>query len=83
VYRPTAETTRVHAEEDNGHPYFVRRLIFSHDVAPIFGPALFNPIVRFVIGVAVRLRALQSGHLNFYLALIGLLLVAILVVTLL
>jgi len=83
IYRPTVETTRVHAEEGNGHPYFVRRLIFSHDVAPLFGSTLFKPIEAFVIDVAVRLRSLQSGHLNFYLALIGLLLVAVLVIALL
>jgi formate hydrogenlyase subunit 3/multisubunit Na+/H+ antiporter MnhD subunit len=83
IYRPTAETTRVQAAEGNGHPYFVRRLIFSHNVAPLFGPTLFDPIERLVNGISRRLRALQSGHLNFYLSLIGLLLVAILIVALL
>jgi len=83
IYRPTAETTRVQPGTAKGQPYFVHRLIFSHNVAPIFGPALFDPAVRLVNAVSVRLRALQSGHLNFYLALIGLLLVAILIVALL
>jgi formate hydrogenlyase subunit 3/multisubunit Na+/H+ antiporter MnhD subunit len=83
IYRPTVETTRVHSEGGNGHPYFIQRLIFSHDVAPLFGPMLFKPIETAVISVAVRLRALQSGHLNFYLALIGLLLVGVLVIALL
>jgi len=83
IYRPTVETTRVQTEEGNGHPYFVHRLIFSHNVAPLFGPTLFDPIERLVNGLAQRLRALQSGHLNFYLTLIGLLLVAILIVALL
>ena len=82
IYRPTVETTRVQAKEGNGHPYFVHRLIFSHNVAPLFGPTLFDPIEHLVNGVAQRLRALQSGHLNFYLTLIGLLLVAILIVAL-
>ncbi len=83
IYRPEMETTREHSENSNGHPYFVRRLTFTHSVAPIFGPALFRPIVRLVNWVTVKLRALQSGHLNFYLALIGLLVVAILAVALL
>jgi hypothetical protein len=58
--------------------YFIRRLKFEHDVAPIFGPMLFMPAVRIVRFAAARLRLLQSGHINFYLGLIGLLLVVIL-----
>ena len=38
--------------------------------------------MRLCVAHAARLRPLQSGHLNFYLALIGLLLVAILGLTL-
>jgi hydrogenase-4 component B len=73
VYRPTQETER----ETRAARYFVRRLTFTHDVAPIFGPYLFAPVTRFVFKLAGWLRALQSGHLNFYLAIIGLLLVII------
>jgi hypothetical protein len=61
----------------------VKRLVFSHDVAPLFGASLFEPLERLVVGIAARLRALQSGQLNFYLALIGLLLVIVLAVSLL
>ncbi len=78
VYRPRAETTR----EARGTHYFVHRLVFSHDVAPVFGPYLFAPVTRAVFAVAGRFRALQSGHLNFYLALIGALLVVILALAL-
>jgi formate hydrogenlyase subunit 3/multisubunit Na+/H+ antiporter MnhD subunit len=78
VYRPTADTAREH----EGLPYFVRRLRFRHDVAPIFGPYLFAPLERLVWAVAGRLRLLQSGDLNLYLAVIGVLLVIILAVTL-
>jgi formate hydrogenlyase subunit 3/multisubunit Na+/H+ antiporter MnhD subunit len=74
IYRPTAETTR----ESSGREYFVTRLEFNHDVAPVFGPYLFAPAVRIVRFAADRVRVLQSGHLNFYLGLIGLLLVIIL-----
>jgi hypothetical protein len=66
-----------------GTAYFVRRLRFDHQVAPIFGPLLFRPAVRLTYSLAARLQALQSGHLNFYLALIGLMLVLILLVPLL
>jgi formate hydrogenlyase subunit 3/multisubunit Na+/H+ antiporter MnhD subunit len=82
VYRPTVETEREQATEGNGKPYFTRRLVFTHDVAPIFGPYLFAPLENLVNALARRLRAIQSGHLNFYLALIGLLLVGILIIAL-
>jgi hydrogenase-4 component B len=79
IYRPTAETER----EVTGREYFVKRLVFNEDVAPVFGPYLFAPTVRVVRYLADRARLLQSGHLNFYLGLIGLLLVIILGLTLL
>jgi hydrogenase-4 component B len=78
VYRPTTVTER---DADAGG-YFVKKLIFTHDVAPIFGPLLFQPAVRAVRAVAGKLRLLQSGQLNFYLSLIGVLLVLVLGLTL-
>jgi hydrogenase-4 component B len=78
IYRPTETIER----EARGPEYFVHRLRFSHDVAPVFGPYLFAPTTRAVYYLANKLRALQSGHLNFYLALIGGLLVIILALTL-
>ncbi|HZU91073.1 MAG TPA: proton-conducting transporter membrane subunit [Stellaceae bacterium] len=74
VYRPREETAR----ETGGHNYFVRRLVFTHEVAPIFGPLLFAPATRLVRFLADRLSVLQSGSLNLYLAIIGVLLVIIL-----
>ena len=78
VYRPTADIER---DADAGG-YFVKKLVFEHDVAPIFGPLLFQPTERIVDAIASRLRLLQSGYLNIYLGLIGLLLVLILGLTL-
>ena len=78
VYRPTERTTR----EANSVHYFVHRLVFTQDVAPIFGPHLFAPAIRAVYAIANKFKALQSGHLNYYLALIGLLLIVILFLTL-
>lgn len=78
VYRPTEEVEM----EAHGPEYFIHRLRFTHDVAPIFGPYLFSPAIRIVYYLAKKLRALQSGHLNFYLALIGGLLVIILALAL-
>ncbi len=79
IYRPTIETTRDSVVRE----YFVTRLQFSHDVAPVFGPYLFAPAIRLVRVAADRLRVLQSGHLNFYLGLIGALLVIVLALVLL
>jgi hypothetical protein len=53
-----------------------------HDVAPVFGPYLFSPLVRFVRFLAEKMSRIQSGQLNFYLALIGALLVVILALAL-
>ncbi len=78
VYRPQEELRR----EAKGSHYFVHRLEFSHDVAPLFGPYFFSPLTRSVIWLADRLRVLQSGDLNAYLAIIGILLVAILAIIL-
>jgi hydrogenase-4 component B len=78
IYRPTADI----AHEHHGLAYFVKRLVFTHEVAPLFGPWLFAPVTRLVWAIAGRLRALQSGNLNFYLGLIGVLLVIILALTL-
>ncbi len=74
LYGPTHNLER---EYDHG-PYFVKRLIFNQEVAPIFGPYLFSPLVRLVREIANGIRILQSGYLNFYNALIGVLLVLIL-----
>ncbi len=74
IYGPTHNLER---EYDHG-PYFVKRLIFNQEVAPIFGPYLFSPLVRLVRKIADKVSILQSGYLNFYNALIGSLLVLIL-----
>ncbi len=54
-----------------------RRLVFTHDMAPIFGPYLFAPLERLATSVSRRTRVFQSGHVNVYVALVGVLLVAI------
>ena len=79
IYRPTDETEHELAQGSTSKRYFVRRLVFSHDVAPIFGPYLFAPLERLALAVAAGARGIQSGHLNIYLSFIGALLVIILV----
>lgn len=74
IYGPTHNLER---EYDHG-PYFVKRLIFNQEVAPIFGPYLFTPLTKTVRAAADKVSILQSGYLNFYNGLIGILLVLIL-----
>jgi formate hydrogenlyase subunit 3/multisubunit Na+/H+ antiporter MnhD subunit len=78
IYRPTLDTARA----NQAATYFIQKLEFEHAVSDVFGPRLFTPIKRFVWWLAGRLRALQSGDLNLYLALIGGLLIIILALTL-
>ncbi len=78
IYRPTLDTAREH----RAVAYFIHKLEVEHDIADFFGPRLFTPVRHAVWRVAGWLRALQSGDLNFYLALLGALLVVILALTL-
>ena len=78
IYGPTHNLER---EYDHG-PYFIKRLIFNQEVAPIFGPGLFAPLAKFVRRISEVVSKLQSGYLNFYNALIGMLLVLILALAL-
>jgi hydrogenase-4 component B len=78
IYRPTLDTAREH----RATTYFIHRLEVEHDVVEVFGPTLFSPVRRAVWRLGGRLRALQSGDLNFYLGLIGALLIIILGLTL-
>jgi hypothetical protein len=79
IYGPTHDVTR----EYHYAPYFVRRLVFNQELAPIFGPYLFTPAIRITRFLANGIRGLQSGYLNFYNALIGALLILILALALL
>jgi hydrogenase-4 component B len=78
IYQPTMNTEREHEVRE----YFIKRLVFSHEVTDLFDRHLFSPATHLVQACAERFRALQSGNLNFYLALIGGLLIAILALTL-
>lgn len=78
IYRPTLDTAREHREV----AYFIHKLEFDHDIADVFGPMLFTPIRHGIWRLGRWLRALQSGDLNLYLALIGALLIIILALTL-
>ncbi len=71
IYRPTVDVAHEHSERE----YFVHRLRLRHGVAALFEPLLFGPLRRGVDALAGALQGMQSGQMNFYLALIALLLV--------
>ena len=78
IYGPTHNVEREYQES----PYFLKRLIFNQEVAPVFGPYLFAPLTRFVRRLSTAVSTLQSGYLNSYNAMIGILLVLILALSL-
>ncbi|HTY50858.1 MAG TPA: proton-conducting transporter membrane subunit [Steroidobacteraceae bacterium] len=78
IYRPTLDTAR----QTDQVAYFIRRVELDHDVADVFRPLIFAPAHRAILRLARWMRALQSGDLNVYLALIGALLILILALTL-
>ena len=79
VYRPTNAVAR----QFEGKPYFLKELKFDYAQAPIFGPLLFQPVLRAVDWLTRKLRFLQNGLMNAYLAYIGILLILILATALL
>lgn len=73
VYRPTNDTQRDYASRR----YFVRALRFDYAQSAIFTPLLFRPAARMIERAAHAFRRLQSGFLNDYIAIVGLLLLAV------
>ena len=78
IYRPRRDVTTEHQDS----VYFVRRIAFREHVAPLFEASLFRPLTRATNALADAVAPLQSGHMNFYLGLVGVLLVAILALVL-
>lgn len=74
VYLPKHEVSF----EYNGKPYFIKRVSFHHESTALFNRYVFTPIVQGVSQLADKIRLLQSGSLNFYNAIIGVLLIVIL-----
>ncbi|MHB8253286.1 MAG: proton-conducting transporter transmembrane domain-containing protein [Acidiferrobacter sp.] len=74
IYRPRTITER----RTEKRLYFIKALRFEYSQAPLFGPALFAPITRFVRTLSARASILQMGSMNAYLAYIGIVLLLIL-----
>lgn len=73
VYRPKTITN----PEGNEKGYFVKSLTFEYSEAPIFGPALFGPLVRAAKKASSIIARIQTGSMNAYLAYLGLVLLAV------
>lgn len=78
IYRPRNLLTR----QFEGKPYFLKELQFDYTQAPVFGAWVFAPTVRSVTWLARKLRFLQNGLMNAYLAYIGVLLLVVFAVAL-
>jgi formate hydrogenlyase subunit 3/multisubunit Na+/H+ antiporter MnhD subunit len=72
VYRPADQV------EHEGRQYFVQRMRHRASVSPLFEAAVFRAPTRFVQRLARALGPLQSGHMNVYLGMVGVLLILIL-----
>lgn len=75
IYLPKHEVTR----EYRGKPYFIKRVLFHQETTPLFTTYLFNPIARCINGISEKIKLFQSGNLNFYNCVIGILFIFILV----
>jgi hydrogenase-4 component B len=65
IYRPTVKLETEFLQESK---YFAKRRHFAFHIEPVFEIYLYRPVVRFVTGVADRLRVIQGGSLHLYLA---------------
>jgi hydrogenase-4 component B len=59
-------------------PYFARTIRFEAHVEEIFETRIYRPLQRQALGAARRMRALQAGSLQAYLAYIFLVLLLLL-----
>jgi hypothetical protein len=77
VYLHKHEVTREYLLK----PYFVKNIIFTQQSVSLFSVYLFNPIIKFINFLAQKIKLFQSGNLNFYNFIIGILLILILFIS--
>ena len=75
LYRPTDDLT---VTEQPGSPYHIQAITYRTQLHPWFERGIYDPLVRATQAAASRVRALQSGSINAYLAYIVLVLVVLL-----
>lgn len=74
IYLPTKRLEKI----SEGRTYFIKSVSFKQKTTPLFKNYLFEPVVRFISACAEKIRVFQSGDLNFYNAIIGVLFILIL-----
>jgi len=65
IYRPTVKLETELMEESR---YFAKRMMFETHIEPVFQKYLYDPVVRSLNAIADRLRVIQAGSLQLYLA---------------
>jgi hydrogenase-4 component B len=75
LYRPTDDLT---VTVQPGSPYHIRAITYRTHLHPWFERGVYDPLVRATHAAASRVRSLQSGSINAYLAYIVLVLVVLL-----
>ena len=70
IYHPTQKVHR----ETVGSEYFSKKITFNEHVSMLFDRLLFRPLIALFELLANKIRKLQSGDINFYNAIIAVLL---------
>nr|MBI3612422.1 hydrogenase 4 subunit B [Nitrospirota bacterium] len=65
LYRPTVKLETEFLDESR---YFAKHRRFEFHIEPVFQKYLYDPVVLFFSAAAGRLRIIQTGNLNLYLA---------------
>ncbi len=60
-------------------PFFVRSITYRGEITPFFERYFYEPAIRFIHGIAGRVRSLQSGSLHLYLGYILVTLIVLLI----
>ena len=77
IYRPSVKLETELLQESR---YFAKRRSFESSIEPIFERYIYEPVHRLVARVADRVRIIQAGSLNLYLAYIFVTLVVLLLI---
>ncbi len=60
-------------------PFFVKSITYSSEITPFFERYFYEPVTRFIHGIAGKVRLLQSGSLHLYLGYILVTLIVLLI----
>jgi hydrogenase-4 component B len=82
IFRALVRAYReVEREPVAGQPYFVARVRYEAGLHPVYERYVYGPVVRGLLGLAQRIRVLQTGSVRMYLAYIFATLVVVLLLS--